>query len=169
MQERSQGAEYDACFVRHSLLLTYKCFICLHFNYAAPIVYPAYSATSIERLQKVQNAAARLVVGGRKRDPISKVSKELHWLKIESRIMFKIMLLTYKRIKGHCSENLKIAYKTYNCRPQDYLLLETKKVNTNYGKRTFEYAAPRLWNALPLEVRMEEDIDKFKQQIKRIL
>ena len=45
------------------LLLTYKCFIRSLFNYAAPIVYPLYSASSIERLQKVQNRSLRLATG----------------------------------------------------------------------------------------------------------
>ena len=45
------------------LLLTYKCFIRSLFDYAAPIVYPQYSATSIEKLQRVQNKALRLVTG----------------------------------------------------------------------------------------------------------
>ena len=127
------------------------------------------SQANLFKLQKVQNTAARLVVQGRKRDGISKVLRDLHWLKIESRIIFKILLLTYKRIKGLCSQNLRIEYKAYNCRPQDYLLLETKAAKTKYGKRTFDYAAPRLWNALPLELRKEENIDKFKGQIKTIL
>ena len=127
------------------------------------------SQANLFKLQKVQNAAARLVVRGRKRDGISKVLKELHWLKIESRIIFKILLLTYKRIYGLCSQNLKIEYKAYNCRPQDYLKLETKTANTIHGKRTFDYAAPKLWNALPLEVRTEEDIDRFKRRIKTLL
>ena len=127
------------------------------------------SQANLFKLQKVQNTAARLVVQGRKRDGISKVLRDLHWLKIESRIIFKILLLTYKRIKGLCSQNLRIEYKAYNCRPQDYLLLEIKAAKTKYGKRTFDYAAPRLWNALPLELRKEENIDKFKGQIKTIL
>ena len=110
-----------------------------------------------------------MVVKGRRRDGTSKVLKELHWLKVESRIIFKILLLTFKRINGLCSQNLKIEYKAYNCRPQDYLLLETKPANTKHGKRTFDYAAPRLWNALPLEVRMEENVENFKKRIKTIL
>ena len=70
-----------------------------------------------------------------------------------------------------CSRNLtqKITYKGYNCCPYDYLQLETKKVVTKYGRRTFEYAGPRLWNALPLEVRMEEEIESFKKKVKTML
>ena len=48
-------------------------------------------------------------------------------------------------------------------------MLETRKVKTKYGRRTFEYAGCRLWNALPLNVRMEEKIENFKKQIKTLL
>ena len=95
--------------------------------------------------------------------------KELHWLKIESRIIFKILLLVYKCVIGKCSNNLKIKYKSHNCRPNDYLLLDMKRVNTKYGRRTFDYAGPKLWNALPLHVRVEENIDSFKRQVKTVL
>ena len=46
-----------------SLLLTHKCFIRSLFNYAAPVVYPSYSATSIKKLQRVQNKSLRLATG----------------------------------------------------------------------------------------------------------
>ena len=48
-------------------------------------------------------------------------------------------------------------------------MLDTPNFNTVYGKRVFEYNATRLWNALPMNVRIEEDIDKFKKTIKTIL
>ena len=86
------------------------------------------SKSNLFKLQKVQNAAARLVVCKSKRQSVTGVMKELHWLRVESRIIFKILLLMYKRITGQCSENLKIKFKNHNCRPQDYLQLETKRV-----------------------------------------
>ena len=42
------------------------------------------SKSNLFKLQKVQNAAARLVVRGRKRDSMAEVLKKLHWLRIES-------------------------------------------------------------------------------------
>ena len=78
-------------------------------------------------------------------------------------------MIVYKCIIGKFSKKLTIQYKTYNCRPDDYLLLKGKSVKTKYGKRTFDYAAPRLWNALPLHVRTAENIDLFKKHIKTIL
>ena len=38
-----------------------------------------------------------------------------------------------------------------------------------YGRRTFAYNAPRLWNALPLHIRTEESLDSFKKAVKTLL
>ena len=48
-------------------------------------------------------------------------------------------------------------------------MLETPNYNTAYGKRIFAYSGSRLWNALPLQVRIEEDTEKYKKHIKTIL
>ena len=45
------------------LLSTYKLYIRSLFDYAAPVVYPNYSDTSILRLQRIQNRALRLSLG----------------------------------------------------------------------------------------------------------
>ena len=127
------------------------------------------SKENIMKLQKVQNAAARLVMRKKKRCSISSTIEKLHWLRVESRILFKMILLVFKAVNGQCSSNLKIQYKYYNCRPGDYLLLEPKKVNTKYGRRTFEYGGTRLWNALPLSMRTLNSVDEFKKQLKTLL
>ena len=119
------------------------------------------------KLQKVQNAAARLVLGKRRRDSASSALKELHWLNIEARITFKILLLVFKTLKGKV--NMKLSYKAFNGRSEDYLKLDTPNFNSKYGKRLFEYNGSRLWNALPVHVRMEEDIEKYKNNVKTIL
>ena len=124
---------------------------------------------NLGKLQKVQNAAARMVVRKKKRESVKSTLRELHWLPVESRILFKILLLVYKSINGMCSANLRLAYKGHNCRPEDFLLLETYPVKTKYGKRTFRYAGPRLWNALPLEIRTLNTVQDFKRQVKTIL
>ena len=48
-------------------------------------------------------------------------------------------------------------------------MLETKHVNSRYGQRTFDYVGPRLWNALPVNIRSEEDGEKFKSMVKTLL
>ncbi len=58
------------------------------------------SARLINKLQLVQNAAARVLTRTRKYDHISPVLSTLHWLPIKHRIDFKILLMTYKALNG---------------------------------------------------------------------
>ena len=54
----------------------------------------------IQRLQYVLNSTARQVALSRKHDHISPVAMELHWLPVEQRAEFKILLFTYKVVDG---------------------------------------------------------------------
>ena len=121
------------------------------------------------KLQKLHNSAAKLILGRRRRESATAALKELHWLNVDARITFKILLLAHKVIKGKCSANLTLSYKKFNGRSSDYLMLETPTFKTKYGKRLFEYNASRLWNALPLDMRIEEDVKKFKRELKTLL
>ena len=124
---------------------------------------------NLMKLQKVQNAAARLVVRKRKRESIAGTIKELHWLRVESRVIFKILLLVFKGIQGKSSKNLQLDFKSHNYRPEDFLKLKTNFYKSKYGRRTFKYNAPRLWNALPLHIRTEEKLETFKKLVKTLL
>ncbi len=52
-------------------------------------------ASSINKLQIVQNAAARVLTRSRKYDHITPILQSLHWLPIKFRISYKIVLLAY--------------------------------------------------------------------------
>ena len=56
--------------------------------------------TEIEKLQRVQNSAAKLVVKAKKNDHIIPVSKRLLWLPGRARIDFKILLITCKALNN---------------------------------------------------------------------
>ena len=87
---------------------------------------------NINKLQKVQNTAARIVERKPRRHSATLILRDLHWLKVESRIIFKILLIMFKLVKGICHTEIDIIYKRYNCRPDDFLLLEEKKAKTKY-------------------------------------
>ena len=54
----------------------------------------------LHKLQLVQNSAARLIWGGGKYDHITPLLRELHWLPVEHRITFKLLLITSKALNN---------------------------------------------------------------------
>ena len=64
-------------------------------DYCNSLLYCIHE-TLLDKLQRVQNAAARLIFKTSKYEHITPTLKNLHWLKIRQRIKFKILTLTYK-------------------------------------------------------------------------
>ena len=54
----------------------------------------------ISKLQRLQNSAALLALDLSKFCHITPVLQQLHWLPVVKRIQFKILLLTFKSIRG---------------------------------------------------------------------
>ena len=123
-------------------------------------------------LQSVMNTAARLVTRTRKFDHITPVLHDLHWLPIESRSKFKILLLVYKCLYGlaprYLSKRLSLK-PNRGLRSDDKLVLNvptTKLKTKTYGDRCFSIAGPNLWNQLPSHIRLSKSIDVFKRSLK---
>ena len=125
----------------------------------------------LDKVQRVQNAAARLVSCTRKYDRITPVLKELHWLPVKQRIIFKILLFTYKAQKALAPQYISdflVQYKPSRAlRSSDKKLLQVPhfKLKT-YGGRSFSYVAPYLWNQLPDAIRQAPSLATFKSSLK---
>ena len=65
----------------------------------------------MRRLQSVQNAAARLITGARRRDHITPILRQLHWLPVRQGVTFKIAVLVFQCLTGQAP-----AYLTDDCR-----------------------------------------------------
>ena len=133
-------------------------------------LYVNCDVSLIQKIQKVQNAAARLVKNISHRTSVRNTLVELHWIPIQSRIVFKYLIFVFKIVKGLIvANNITLQYKMNNYRPEDYLQLKLTFPKTKYGKRTFEFVGPRLWNCLPVAVRACDDIISFRKMIKTFL
>ena len=129
----------------------------------------------LKKLQNVQNRAARLVKGIKIRDRITPALIDLHWLPIKARIEFKICLLTYKTMKYGEPKYLRdclvpnveatSANVTTRHASDPHRLFEVS-VNRMVGSRTFRYAAPRLFNRLPLDIKDSQNVIVFKKKLK---
>ena len=128
----------------------------------------------IQKLQRVQNAAARLVSGCHQHDHITPVLYRLHWLPVEQRIEYKILLLTFKALNdcapSYLSELVKPYVPPLSLRSKSFNLLTRGSYRLkSYGKRAFSNAAPELWNSIPSDIRSCLDISCFKRELKTFL
>lgn len=130
------------------------------------ILYYGVNKCIIQKLQMLQNAAARLISKRRKCQSVRDVLKSLHWQRVEERIVFKLLVLTFKILNGMAPESLS---NLISVRNRAALLLNNTFLDTSYGRRSFKYAAPRFWNALPLNIRLAASLDNFKQRTKHYL
>ena len=68
---------------------------------------------AISKLQRLQNSAARLVTKAKRRDHITPVLRQLHWLPINQRIVFKILFITFKITNGYAPSYLSSLLESY--------------------------------------------------------
>ncbi|XP_068184064.1 uncharacterized protein [Antennarius striatus] len=129
---------------------------------------------SLKSLQIIQNAAAPVLTRTSARDHISPVLASLHWLPVKARIDFKILLLTYKALRGQAPTYLKELLVPYNpsraLRSQHTGLMVVPRIyKSRTGARAFCYQAPLLWNHLPPSVRGADTLSLFKTRLKTFL
>eukprot|EP00919_Chromeraceae_sp_WS-2016_P006951 GHVR01016253.1.p1 GENE.GHVR01016253.1~~GHVR01016253.1.p1 ORF type:complete len:199 (+),score=-3.98 GHVR01016253.1:195-791(+) len=67
----------------------------------------------LARVQRIQNAAARLILHIPPREHITPALVSLHWLPVHQRIQFKIMCLTYHCLNGSAPAYLRAAVRPY--------------------------------------------------------
>ena len=124
-------------------------FVTTRLDYTNGILYgmPDYI---IKRLQRLLNAATRIITNLGKYDHITDAMKKLHWLPIESRIRYKVLVLVHTCVHNIASTYLSSLLTSYvpsrEKRSSGKLILHQPIPNmVTYGKRSFVYGGPRLW------------------------
>jgi len=125
-------------------------------------VFTGISGQLLQRLQTIQNAAARLITGDRRSQHMTSILHQLHWLPIRQRILFKTPVLVYK-----CRRGMAPSYLSTYCMPASshdgrcHLpsaasgQLTVPRMTTNYGDHSFTVSGPTMWNSLPAALRLD--------------
>ena len=125
----------------------------------------------LKLLQRVQNCAAHVIKCAPKSSSITPILKDLHWLPINYRVQYKVLILTFKALNGLAPPYLTDLLEPYQpiraLRSMHKNLLSSRSFNYKaYGSCSFEVLAPRLWNALSPMMRKITSIDIFKRTLK---
>jgi hypothetical protein len=103
-------------------------------------------------------------------DHITPTLLKLHWLPIDKRIDFKIAALTYKTLNYHqpayLFELLHHDTNSYSLRSATQNFLKIPYAKSEIGRRSFSFAAPTVWNSLPLSIRESPSLDLFLSRLK---
>ena len=121
--------------------------------------------SSVGKLQRAQNCAARLVVRAPPHVHVTPVLRRLHWLPVRARISYKIVCLCFNAITSstpaYLSDLLHLYSPSRSLRSSaDTRLLKIPlyKCKTK-GHRAFSCFGPCVWNSLPLHIKNATFID----------
>ena len=147
-------------------------------DYCNVLLFGSQKVNCINKLQRVQDCASRLVLGkGRLQGYPSTVRLNiLHWLPVEKRIVFKILVIIYKCYHGKAPNIITSILvrkfpdsspndDDFNCDYDDRLYYPM----LNIGRRAFSFYAPRLWNVLPMYIRQCVTLETYKKNLKTYL
>ena len=115
------------------------------------------------KLQKVQNNTA---------DHVWSVLHTLHWLPVEQRIEYRLLLLAFKSVNidgpSYQSDLLKFYIPSWQLRfcSDSYLLRIPSFRLKSFGQRKVSYQAYVLWNSLPISLCHFNSTLAFKSALK---
>ena len=141
-------------------------------DYANSILYGS-SKHNIARVQRIQNALAKVVIGSCPTGHSNSRLQILHWLPIEYRIQYKLAVLTFNARTSTSPYYLSSLINNYHpsrsLRSSNRHLLDVPRSKSVFSSRGFRTAGPQIWNNLPDSVRQSESINVFRTNLKTSL
>ena len=127
----------------------YKSLVQPYFDYCS-LVWGNCNQTCKDKLQKLNNRAARVIKGDTYEVRSSEILLKLKWETLDKRREEQIICLVNKALNHMCSPAIGSMFQitnneNYNLRSNNKMLMLSKP-KTNAMKRSFSYAAAKVWN-----------------------
>ena len=149
--------------------------VILHLDYVNAL-YCGLLESNLKKLQRVQNAAARVIRGNTQGKSINMCLKKVHWLPIKYRVQHKLLTLVYRCLLGEVPQYLQELlveqpYYRQGLRSNDMYkrLMVPKTKRKTFADRSFSVAGPRQWNNLLDHVKRSPNVEQFKTELKMYL
>ena len=145
----------------------YKAIIQPHLDYCST-VWDGLGVTLLDKIQKLQNRAARIITQSSYYTSASSLLEELGWDNVLTRWKKQKAILMFKTLNNRAPEylrNLFIDRNTHYDLRNAGGKLNLPRPRTDYLKRSFSYSGAQLWNNLPESIRTIKSLKNFKKAI----
>ena len=129
----------------------------------------------MNRLIRLQNRAARIVLKADFITPSHIMFNELKWLFFPKRVQYHTCIMMYKTLHGSAPEYMSNLFvkpsevHNRNLRSIDNETLRIPYARTNVYDRSCAVTGAREWNALPYDIKRSGSIASFKFNLKQYL
>jgi hypothetical protein len=157
---RTTGRQNCALLI-HSLVLS-------RLDFCAPLLLNI-SSCLITKMQRVINAAVRILVRGTSSSSAAVEMRRLNWLSAEQRIHYRALMILHTSLNKFApiflANMFTPSHNPRHLRSSDYNLLSVPFRRTEMGKRAFSCAAAALWNSIPQDIRDVKKKEIFSVQL----
>lgn len=130
---------------------------------------------NVDKLQLVQNFAARIVANKRKYEHVTPILRSLNWLPVRDQLYFRDSVLAFKCMSGlapvYLSDKL-ITRSTVSKREletRNSQMLNIPLFRTATGQKTFYYRTVNIWNNLNNDIKVCIDVNSFRSKLRGVL
>ena len=128
------------------------------------------SEYNLNKLQRIQNMACQVINNLKKHDSITSHLQDLHWLRICERINNKILMMVFKckhkLAPSYLQELISFEYNRPLRLAANHDIPVVKGNTTLVHNSSFKSIGPRLWNALPTNIKAIDTLSEFKTKLK---
>lgn len=149
---------------RETKITVYNTIIAPHINYCATILYLSGS-TNIDRVQKLQNKAMRIILNAYRRTHILDMLNNLKWLSVYQKLKLYVLIFIYKvknkLLPEYLNSCIQLREAVYVTRNVDTLRLPLYRKSAT--QNSLMYNGAKLFNDLPLEIRNVSNLAAFRK------
>ena len=148
----------------------YRSMVEPYFRFCCP-VWGVCGATALNKLQKLQNRAARIVTNSPYRMSAPPIIKQLGWLTVNDLIETETLKMVYRSINHEAPDYLTGLFQRLSETSARQLRNTSTDLNVPFlrtacGQKCFSYRGAKLWNDLTRERKMANTFTQFKSSLK---
>lgn len=141
--------------------------------YYCSTIWAGTSKQNIEKLQLLQNFAARIMTDKRKYDHISSTICRLGWMRVENHLKYRDMVQIFKcknqLAPTYLSSKLTTRSQVHKYQTRQHKDLNVARCRTTLAQRSFFTRATKTWNSLPNTVKSCITLRVFKSSLRKTL